>query len=234
MRRIKSPIYISYGMSGKLDGIAAVNTDPLSNDFCIKAATNPDWVCFYCYARKNAKGYRANCVNCWKRNSQVLSESILPLELIPTLRKGTKVLRFNAYGELVNKNHYINFANIAIKNPLVQCSLYTKRPNLVDVTTAPANLTLVYSSYKLNEPAPQLPPGFHHLFAVYTLRYLNEHNILSNCTLECFKCLKCYGRRGATRILEVVKKDQAKYKKYLLTISAADNIKNVREVVTNV
>ena len=225
VRRKKSVVAVSYSMCGKLKGIAAINTDPLSNDFCIKAATNPNWVCFYCYANKNARTFRANCVPCWRRNSDVLSNSVIQDDLLPTMRKGTRVVRFNAYGELVNKNHFLNYMGIAKKNPLVRFSLYTKRPNLVNVEEVPENVSLVYSSYKLNDLCPQLPIGFHHSFTVYTLDYLKQTGINSNCSLDCFKCLKCYGSKGETHILEVAKSDQRKYKKYLDNISAADSIK---------
>jgi len=84
-------------MSGKLKGIPAINTNTLTNLFCIqqhKTAT----ICLDCYSFEMLEGYRKNCTPAFERNSALLSEHI-PWDDLPVLNFA--YVRYSAHGEIM-------------------------------------------------------------------------------------------------------------------------------------
>ena len=63
-------------MSGKLEGIPALNTDTTSNKFCQAMSKRKDTICSVCYSWSMLKTFRKNAVPRFKSNSDYLSYKI--------------------------------------------------------------------------------------------------------------------------------------------------------------
>ena len=166
-------------MSGKLDGLKAINTSPLNNPFCMTRHSQDKGICGQCYSIRMLKTFRSNCN--------------------PTYA----FFRFSAHGELLNENHLINLLNICKKNPHCTFALWTKRAALyrkvIKQYKKPVNLIAIYSQTKINH-IPQKPPtGFDKVFCV-----VNDKTPV-NCKDRCISCLKCYRKSTESVIVERIK-----------------------------
>ena len=67
-------VHITNG-SGKLDSIKSINTNTVTNDFCIKMnkAKDTNIICTKCYSHAMLKTFRKNCLPWFQRNSDLLS-----------------------------------------------------------------------------------------------------------------------------------------------------------------
>lgn len=184
-------------MSGKLEGFYAINTNTKTNPFC-KSMQKGNGVCRWCYAEDYLNTFRASCEPAYERNSRYLSLALIPEEHIPFLN--IAYVRFNAYGELINKTHFLNLCAIARRNPGTMFSLWTKRKVLVqqNISHVPENMLLIYSSPKMDREE-NLPKHFHKVFTVFSE---DAGNI--NCTKHCASCMKCYTMGGDTFIREIM------------------------------
>jgi len=68
-------------MTGKLDGLAAINTNTLSNEFCQQQHAAGKTICGDCYSVRMLQTHRQNCVDPWEQNSRALARPITDLEL---------------------------------------------------------------------------------------------------------------------------------------------------------
>jgi len=57
-------------MTGKLKGIPAINTNTVTNEFCIKM-NETDAICKSCYSMNMLSGSRKNCQPAFERNSAI-------------------------------------------------------------------------------------------------------------------------------------------------------------------
>lgn len=200
-----SPICCSV-MTGKLKGIGAINTNPLTNPFCLKMAKNPDSICHYCYSQAMLKTFRASCVPAFERNSRYLSERIIPVQELPTVGNKYELFRFNAHGEIINPTHAINLMNIVENNKDTFFGLWSKRANIVRKhIRRTTNANLIYSTNRLNPTETDVPEGFDKTFNVYTASYAKKHNIKVNCHGGCATCKLCYSKNRVRKINEIVK-----------------------------
>lgn len=192
----ESPLWISEH-KGKMLGIPSISTSTLSNRFCqCKFAE----VCDYCYAEQ-MESYRRTLQEKLKRNSELLSSRMLSEAEVPRFVPGLTV-RFNAFGELINRTHLDNLVQIASLNEGCSFGLWTKRYNLTRGLKKPKNLFLVASAYGLDtyedpkesEAFLKAHPEFNRLFVVCT----TGKDI--NCRLECNSCRVCY-RAGGPRVI---------------------------------
>ena len=201
-------------MTGKLEHIPAINTNTLTNPFCVKMhnSENPNSICVECYSHRLLNGYRQNCAPAWQQNSDLLSESILPEDQIPVINSHS--FRFHGHGELLNSIHYLNFIQIARKNPGCTFALWTKRRDIVQSQRRlndyfharrpkPDNLILVYSNPTIDKIKNKPPVGFDKIF--------NNTSTLTkadNCSgRKCIDCLQCYRLdSGVDVIIEKIKK----------------------------
>ena len=203
-----SEVHVSK-MTGKLDGFKAINTNTVTNDFCIKMhkAKNSKIICTKCYSHAMLEGVRKNCQPSFQRNSDLLSTRVLEQEELPLLLDA--YLRFDAHGELINVTNLINYVNIAKKNPHCSFGLWTKRKDLVNkyfnANDCPPNLILIYSNPYISQILSRPPKHFHRTF-----NNVLEHEEVErqNCTgQQCKNCLLCYTpNNGVTTIVEKVKK----------------------------
>ena len=185
-------------MTGKLKGIAGINTNPLTNNFC-KKMQKTETICKDCYSCAMLRGVRRNCEPAWERNSVLLSKTDLEGKEIPYISHA--LARFHAHGELINKRHFRNFIRIAEANPQTKFSFFTKRTEFVD-GEIPINVTMIYSNPTVNRVRKTVPKGFHKVFNVVT-----KDSYKVNCgARNCSRCQQCFNRGGAQVLIEKLKK----------------------------
>lgn len=192
-------------MTGKLKGIPAINTNTVTNEFCIKM-NKSDAICKSCYSMNMLNGSRKNCQPAFERNSVLLSQVILEDSEIPIINAA--FFRFHGHGELINTKHMINFHNIALKNPHCNFALWTKRRDIIrnykKDYKVPDNLILIYSNPTVNVVRLTPPEGFDKVFNVVEK---DQHQDIQNCTGQnCIDCLTCYKNNGESVITEAIKK----------------------------
>jgi hypothetical protein len=193
-------IHITKRHSGKMKNMVSINTSCLENEFCKNRTFG---ICKRCYA-KRAESYRKALHDKFKLNSEILSKSILLESSLPKFNN--LIVRFHAFGELINKTHYINFCKIAEYNPHTTFALWTKRPELVDVNIKPNNMILIYSEPLLNVEEDNIPIGFDKVFKVYTKDCVGKNGTMLNCHAKnCFECRLCYEHNDIIVIKEMLK-----------------------------
>lgn len=175
----------------------------MNNPFCRKKQKNPNNICSKCYSIKALTTYLQKCDHRWIDNGVILSEFI-PREELPIIN--ALYFRFHAHGELLNYEHYRNFAVIALKNSKTRFVLWSKRTNIIRSGFRPNNLSLVYSNPKINPLHTSVPYPFQYSFNVYTKEHIEENDIEINCESRCLECLKCYSGGKGIVINEVMKR----------------------------
>ena len=194
-------------MTGKLEGFKSINTNTISNQFCIKQFNSEkDTICKNCYSHIMLSTFRKNMVESLERNSQLLSTTILHSQQLPTILD--LYFRFASHGELINDNHFINLINICLKNELTTFALWTKRKDIVNrvlkTIDKPSNLILIFSNPIKSRILYKIPKNFDKTFN----NVLENENVdEQNCTgQKCKDCLACYKFDTASVIIEKVKK----------------------------
>ena len=202
--QLSERVHIS-NMSGKLDGLRAINTNTLTNPLCnVLHQSRDDFICAFCYSMYMLQTHRSKCAESWQRNSDLLSGSLLHKTQIPTFVD--KAIRLHAHGEIIDEYHLINFFRIAENNPLTTFSLWSKNKKVVRAVLKqydkPSNLILIYSNGSINKPMSAPPKGFDKVFQnVSPDRYTD----IQNCTGQtCVSCMLCYNK-GTDVITEAVK-----------------------------
>lgn len=187
-------------MSGKLEGLQAINTNTLTNSFC-SLMRQTDAICSACYSAAMLSGSRKNCVPAFEHNSALLSGALLTDRQLPVIN--ARYFRFHGHGELINGTHLENFYRIAEYNPATTFALWTKRRDLIRSGRArPANLILIYSNPSLQKVMRKAPARFDKVFNNVPAAYTGP----ANCTGQrCADCLACYTREGADVIVEHAK-----------------------------
>lgn len=182
-------------MTGKLDGFRAINTNTVTNPFCLKMKES-DTICGKCYSHRMLNTFRKSCQPSFQRNSELLSEAVLTV--LPTIND--RVFRFHGHGELINATHLENLYLIAEHNPLTTFSLWTKQSKLVlNHRQRPDNFIVIYSNPQIDR-VRDVPKGFDKVFNNVT------GEAESNCTgQQCKDCLLCYTKGGTDIIVEHVK-----------------------------
>ena len=202
--------------TGKMQGFVSINTSSNNNKFCTAMAKTEN-ICSKCYARKLEKYYSArskspipNTIMSYKTNGDTLSSRKLnEVELLSIKKQigDSKIVRFHAFGELINIQHLDNFIKIAEYMPDKTFTLWSKRKELIKkrYLTKPKNLIYMYSTLKFNVDKPIIPEGYDKCFTTYTKEYIEEKKIKINCAASCSDCLICYSKKGAKFIREKVK-----------------------------
>jgi len=194
-------------MSGKLNGLQAINTDTVSNTFCQKMNSTGNSICTKCYSMNSLTKHRKNCRPAFMGNSELLSKSILQPSQIPFINQS--YFRFHGHGEIINMTHLWNFVQIARANPHTTFALWTKRKDFIKKMMTqqkytsipsgkPANLILIYSNPKIDSVQIEPPIHFDKVFNNITKKgYKGE-----NCTgQKCIECLACYKKDSGTDVI---------------------------------
>lgn len=184
----------------KMEGMQSINTNSLTNKFCISSAKK-DMICKSCYSNRQLRMYD-NMKEALQRNSILLSTT--ELKEAPFIN--ANIFRFNSFGELINMTHFRNLCFIASKNPGTTFALWTKRFKLIQSyftkNSKPDNLLLVHSSYRVNHKE-ELPEGFDKVFTVYDRWYASVNEVIINCQSHCSTCQLCYTRNNVHSINEL-------------------------------
>ena len=190
-------------MSGKLKGIKAINTNTLTNKFCISKhnSKKENSICNLCYSFEMLETFRKNCTDKFQYNSDLLSSKIIPYENLPFINE--QIFRFSAHGELINMLHLINLINLVNKNKGCTFTLWTKKDSLVNSylkgNKKPTNLILVYSN-EIIDTIAKLPKNFDKTF-----NNVSKDSKSINCFQNCLDCRLCYSHNKTEIIIEKVK-----------------------------
>ena len=184
-------------MSGKLEGIPALNTDTTSNKYCQAMSKKEDTICSDCYSWEMLQTFRKNCVPRFRKNSDYLASKVHDYDYLPKVP--SNIARFNGHGELINSNHLENLFRICENQPKTTFSLWTKKKDLVinmfRWRDKPTNLILIYSNEYPNTIA-KLPRFFDKVFNNVTF---DSKTI--NCHRKCVECMMCYDLTDKTTII---------------------------------
>lgn len=190
-------LHITTKHNGKMEGMQSLSTSCRQNPFCEVRSKVPGSICEKCYAQLMMKTYK-QLDPCMQKNGEVLSGRVLEENELPNLN--VAYFRFEAFGDLINENHVINYFNICKKNPDTHFALWTKNPFLISKTIKdygyekPDNLKIVLSSERINEKADISPyPFVDKVFTVYDKEFISENRVDINCGgRKCVECKACY------------------------------------------
>jgi len=190
-------------MTGKMDGIPALNTDTTTNKFCIAKSKDVNSICNKCYSWNMLKTFRKNAVPRFKMNSDILSSRVLDMNEL--VRPKTNNVRFNGHGEIINTNHVQNIVNYALFYPQVTFTLWSKKKALIqsffNKQNKPDNLILIYSNEIVGTVYKSVPKHFDKVFNV-----VNSNLPSVNCTGKCIDCMICYTQGNKTKqVIEKIK-----------------------------
>lgn len=203
-----SGLHFTTKHSGKMSGMVSISTSVTTNERCAKNAQIKGSICEKCFAAKQMKFY-PSMENCMVENQRILTGSVLPLELLPTIN--TLYFRFEAFGDLNNAVQVKNYFNLCYKNPRTKFALWTKNPDYIAEAIAdgyekPENLNIVLSSLFLNQERKNPFPFVDKVFTVYDSEYIGKNDVNINCGAKnCFTCGLCYEKNGVTVINEKLK-----------------------------
>lgn len=208
-------LFITDKHTKKMEGMVSINTSTMKNPFCIKAAKT-DTICKKCYAFQLEAFYShgGKFIPSYKKNGDILSKRMLNEEQIGKVIKKLKkfnIVRFHAFGELLNLTHAYNYVNIAKAAPEKMFALWSKRADIIKhiKDVKPENLITIYSTPRVDVLDPIKPIGFDKVFTVYSRKFVKENNIEINCGgRSCISCQSCYKLDGPENITELLKREK--------------------------
>lgn len=199
-----SLIHITEKHTGKMKGMQSISTSVLQNEHCLERIKNGDMVCSKCYSNKMMKMYR-NMDQCFTENGEILSKKVIDPDYLPSLN--VLYFRFEAFGDLINVTHVINYFNICKKNPHTNFALWTKNPFLIDKAIKegnekPGNLRIVYSSPLFDKVSE---PNYDFIDKIFTVFHKGTDQPINCGGKKCMECKTCYEKNEVRYINELVK-----------------------------
>lgn len=211
----ENEVHVTWNHTGKMRGKASLSTSPLINCQCQKNCKNEKWVCRFCYSIKMMKMYK-QLATALERNYHILTTSILPFDSLPLINRLD--FRFEAFGDLANETHFINYLNICKKNPNTIFAIWTKNPQIMAKVfddmgyEKPKNLIIIYSNPIVNtliklETIQKKYWFIDKTFNVFTKDFLKDHPEYEvNCGAKCCnECNICYSFNDIKELIEVLK-----------------------------
>lgn len=191
-------------MTGKLEGITALNVSSLDNSYCDAMAKVEGSVCSHCYSRRMLNTFRQNCQEAWRRNGEWLSTVWIGRDNVilkfPVVK--TEFCRIHAHGEVINDIHAENLVRFIQANPTTKFGWPTKRLTIVSDALRqegkPKNVVMIACNPALNSviAGSDLPGDFDMSFNVVTeggVCAVDDMDLaFINCKGKCIDCLKCY------------------------------------------
>lgn len=208
-------IHICTKHTGKMKGLWSLSTSPL-NPICTKRAMSMNYsVCTKCYSMAMQKRY-PKLSSLLTKNLELLSERILCDDELPDISNKSGMFRYESFGDSVAEFQVVNYFKTTGANPETDCALWTKNPwiikNAIDKyhLEKPKNLTIIGSSYNINEPMTEFYSKYDfidYIFTVYDKKFIKEHNVDINCGgRSCLNCQRCYRRsHDGYEIREILK-----------------------------
>lgn len=197
---------------GKMLNIPSISTSCLRNPRCIARMKAGDSVCSKCYAAAYM-AFRKGLADAMERNFDILNDHVLSdeelegigIKFTPKMEAGNPrhYARIESFGDSASVTHARNHLRIIKRNGLLRWGLWTKNDDhygeALEIEGKPENLSLGYSSPKLNEVADieKLHPVFRSnmdfVFTVFEDWYIEKHGIIINCGARaCAPCGACY------------------------------------------
>lgn len=204
----ESPIHVSDNMSGKMANIPSISTSCLANPICLKRMLDGDSICAHCFAETTLKRYEA-AGEAMLNNTYLLTESILPLELLPVF-PNVAIVRIESFGDVANVTQAINYCNICKVNPLVTFAWWSKNVKIIekafDMVGKPENVILIESSPKVNQKIEKSSHYVDKVFTVFSKEYIIANDIDINCGSRCCAtCRRCYRKDTESDVREQLK-----------------------------
>jgi len=166
---------------GKMAGMWSWgNTSPLSNEFCMFECSFAN----HCYAKRYCM-IRPNMNAAYTRNGEILSKPMKD-NLLSWAPLGSH--RIQAFGELLNMQHWRNCKRLAELNPASKFTIWTKRIDLIesDGLNWPTNLQVIASGKYLSNDRIRGYPTFN-------VSKTPPDNEIWKCQKQCIHCQYCYG-----------------------------------------
>ena len=187
-------LHYTINHTGKMAGLQSLSSSIVLNPNCVRRMQKQDSICSKCFAAAMMNRYK-DLDRCLQENTPILTGSILPDSVLPVIP--SRYFRFEAYADLNNWIQFVNYRNIAAKNPDTLCALWTKNPHIIAQAlergyTIPANMQIVLSSPLVNKPIKSTKYTFvDKIFTVYDKKTAKNVNI--NCgARSCLACGRCY------------------------------------------
>lgn len=190
-----SLVYISTGMTGKMEGIPAISTSVLSNPVCAARSRISGSICQKCFAQNTVSNYGALRDHVTD-NYMVLNSRLLSADELPAVY--SDICRLEAFGDLASVIQARNYIRIAKKNPWCTFAIWTKNPAYLDKAIQaegkPENLICILSSNFINRVDSAARWNWvDHVFTVYSPDYIDSNDISINCGgRKCRECMRCY------------------------------------------
>lgn len=206
-------LHITEKHNDKMENMQSLSTCALCNANCQANRNIKGSICEKCFAVTMEKRY-SNLTAALTKNGEILSAGIIPYEDLPIINAA--FFRFEAFGDLINENHLVNFVNICLKNPYVHFALWTKHFTIAETVFCkmgvkkPENLKIVASSLMMDTPIKKLPSWADCSFTVWSSEEKAQAaGKVINCgAKKCITCLACYTKNGVKEINELVKSKQ--------------------------
>ena len=202
---------------GKMSDVISVSTSPLENKYCQERAKIENSICSHCYSIQFNE-YRSSLREKLAKNTELFTTEVIPVNEWPVFPAFIEIFRLEAFGDLGNviqAQNYINFCKANNNDLYNHCkfALWTKNIFLLTATfkytEKPGNMIIIYSSPCVNLPAEKALniPFIDKIFTVWDNKETAENNHARiNCgARNCNTCRRCYSRRTAKLINELLK-----------------------------
>ena len=199
----KESLHFTRDHSGKMSGMESLSTSCLDNKYCQNKCKNKSFICFKCFALAMLTGIYKSMQKSLSRNTRILTGGIIPEDLLPIINN--LYFRFESFGDLNNEIQFVNYCNIARKNPQTVFALWTKNPFIIrqaiksGMTEKPDNMIIIYSSPLLNKAVSlkriqAVYPFVDKVFTVFeSEKEIENQGLKCNCGARyCLDCLRCY------------------------------------------
>lgn len=184
--KLKPAIHVTWTGTGKMTGVTSINDDPYSNEYCMNVCPNRT----VCYAKRYSLIFK-NVRSCFKRNGDLMSKAILPVQMLPCFTPGDTI-RIHSYGEYRNATHLTNHRNMAKKNDASRFVGWSHRDDLISKARIPDNMQFIFSA-KVNEIDALIPDGFDGVYIPVTEEVAEREGVDILCKGQhCLECNRCY------------------------------------------
>ena len=211
-------------LTGKLEDFTSISSSVSENNICAARAKNPCSICHKCYAKQSVE-YRSNLKLSLLINHIILNCFDISVEAWKTLSIASVngKARIESHGDVASVTASDNMVKIIISHDWLTFGVWTKNHGFYYRTFLkygkPDNMIFIVSSDTVNvilEVPEKIKPYVDHVFTVFSLDYVIEHNIEIQCGYhKCKNCLVCYTKGNTTYYVnEILKSDTKAYKKH--------------------
>lgn len=200
----------------KMDCMLSISTNKFLNANCKALYEKQGTICQHCYVDKFMKQYK-DIEHCLTHNTEILTNRILTIDELNYFCKvfqNQQIVRFEAFGDLINETQLINYNNIAKTCKKTKFALFTKHYNIVlrylkSGHKLSNNIRLVLSSVyldsELNVMLLNVFKKYHSNTITFTVTK-DKNNPSINCGKKhCIDCRNCYDNKKPVNVIELIK-----------------------------